>query len=54
MITLEQLAIAFELWETGYRADPSKYMTQEECIKADVSELSADRAAYFQELLKQI
>lgn len=50
-VTLEQMARAFEAWENGFRADPSKYMTAEECAAANVSALSADRAAYFRELL---
>jgi hypothetical protein len=50
-VTLEQMAQAFEAWENGFRAEPSKYMTAEECAAANVSTLSADRAAYFRELL---
>lgn len=50
-VTLEQMARAFEAWENGFRADPSKYLTAEECAAANVSTLSADRAAYFRELL---
>jgi hypothetical protein len=49
--TLEQMAKAFEAWENGYRAEPSKYLSAEECAAASVSTLSADRAAYFHELL---
>ena len=43
--TLEQLAQAFEAWENGFRAEPSKYLTAEGCAAANVSSLSADRAA---------
>lgn len=50
-VTLERMAQAFEAWENGFRAEPSKYLTAEECAAANVSELSADRAAYFRELL---
>lgn len=50
-VTLEQMAQAFEAWENGFRAEPSKYLTAEECAAANVSALSADRAAYFRELL---
>ena len=50
-VTLEQMAQAFEAWEAGFRAEPSKYMTAKQCAAANVSELSADRAAYFRELL---
>lgn len=51
IVTLEQMAQAFEAWENGFRAEPSKYLTAEECAAANVSTLSADRAAYFRELL---
>lgn len=50
-VTLEQMAKAFEAWENGFRADPSAYLTAEECAALEVSAVSADRAAYFQELL---
>jgi hypothetical protein len=50
-VTLEQIAQAFTAWENGFRAEPSKYLTAEECAAANVSTLSADRAAYFRELL---
>ena len=50
-VTLEQMAQAFEAWENGFRAEPSKYLTAEECAAANVSTLSAARAAYFRELL---
>lgn len=50
-VTLGQMAQAFEAWEKGFRADPSSYLTAEECAAANVSALSADRAAYFRELL---
>lgn len=50
-VTLTQMAQAFEAWENGFRADPSKYLTVEECAAANVSTLSADRAAYFSALL---
>lgn len=51
---LELMAKAFELWENGFRADPSKFLTPEETAAAEVSQLSADRAAYFSELLSQV
>jgi len=50
-VTLQTMAQAFEAWENGFRAEPSKYLTAEECAAANVSALSADRAAYFRELL---
>lgn len=51
-ITIKDLAVAFEEWETNYRLEPSTFMTTEEISKLEVSELSADRAAYMMELLK--
>lgn len=51
-VTMEQMAQAFEAWENGFRAEPSKYLTAQECAAANVSTLSADRAAYFHELLR--
>jgi hypothetical protein len=50
-VSLEQMAQAFEAWENGFRADPTKYLSAAECAAANVSELSADRAAYLCELL---
>jgi hypothetical protein len=50
-VSIEQMAKAFEAWENGYRADPQKFMTADEVAAGEVSQLSADRAAYFHELL---
>jgi hypothetical protein len=50
-VTIEQMAKAFEAWENYFRADMSRYMTTEECAASNVSRLSADRAAYFMEIL---
>lgn len=50
-VTVEQMAKAFEAWENGFRAEPTKYLTADECAAAEVSQLSADRAVYFRELL---
>jgi len=50
-ISLEHLAKAFEAWENDFRINPSNYLTEEQCALAQVSEVSAARAAYFQELL---
>lgn len=50
-VSMEKMAKAFEAWENGYRADPQKFMTADEVATAEVSQLSADRAAYFHELL---
>lgn len=50
-VSIEQMAKAFEAWENGYRAEPQKFMSAEEVAAAEVSQLSADRAAYFHELL---
>lgn len=53
-VTLGSLARAFEAWEVGFRADPSQYLTQEQTAALHVSEVSADRAAYFLELLTEV
>lgn len=52
-VELARFARAFEAWENGFRANPTKFLTAEECAAAEVSELSASRAAYFSELLAQ-
>lgn len=52
MITLEQAALAFEKWESNYRANPTEFLTSEQALDIGVSEISANRAAYFIELLK--
>lgn len=46
-----QLEQAFEAWEKGCRIDPGKYRTADECKRLSVSQLSAERADYFYELL---
>lgn len=50
--SIENMAKAFEAWENNLRADPGKFMTAEEVAAAGVSQLSADRAAYFCSLLE--
>lgn len=45
------LEAAFERWEKGYRITPDKYRTPEECKCLSVSQVSAERADYFFELL---
>lgn len=50
-VTLSLMAKAFEAWENGYRAEPHAFMTADEVDAAEVSQLSADRAAYFHKLL---
>ena len=51
MFTLQDFAIAFEKWESDYRVNPSKYLSDEETAALDVSDVSSERAAYFMELL---
>lgn len=51
MNDLERFAKAFQKWEEGFRAEPDKFLTPEESLALEVSELSADRAAYFIKLL---
>ena len=53
-VDLARFARVFEAWENGYRADPSTFLTAEECAAQNVSVLSADRAAYFCELLGRV
>lgn len=52
--TLSDIAQAFEAWENGFRADPTKFMTADECAAAQVSAMSASRAAHFWQLLLAI
>jgi hypothetical protein len=52
-VTLQQLALAFEAWEHGFRAEPTKFLTLDECAALSVDQVSADRAAYMLELLTQ-
>jgi hypothetical protein len=51
LASLEQMARAFEAWESDFRANPQEFMSGGACAAAGVSELSANRAAYFYELL---
>jgi hypothetical protein len=52
--TLAQLAQAFEMWEWGYRANPTQFLTEEAAAAHNVSELSANRASHFQALLGEV
>ena len=54
MTAREQLERAFQLWEDGYRIAPDKYRTAEEMAGLTVSQLSAERADYFAELLAMV
>ncbi len=47
-------AKAFELWENDYRANPTKYMTEDEVAASGVSELSVSRAEHFAALIETI
>lgn len=51
---LVQFAKAFQLWEEDFRANPTKYMTEEEVSNSEVSEVSISRAEYFNELLNVV
>ena len=53
-ITIQKMAMAFELWEKDFRASPETYMTNEQMTENGVSKLSAGRAAYFYKLLSDI
>lgn len=52
-ITKTHLENAFEAWEKGCRVNPEMFRTEEECRRLSVSQVSAERADYFFELLKQ-
>lgn len=47
-------AKVFEAWEADYRTQPETYLTHEQCAEMGVSELSADRAAYFCKLWEEL
>lgn len=51
-VTRAQVEQAFEAWERGYRIEPEKYRTADECKCLSVSQVSAERADYFVELLR--
>lgn len=54
MTEFEKFAKAFEMWERDYRINPDKYIPPEESKMLGVSELSKDRASYFQNLLNSM
>ena len=47
-------AKAFQLWGEGFRAEPDKFITEQETAAADVSLVSLERADYFVELLAEV
>lgn len=49
--SIEELARAFEAWETGYRIHPEKFRSQEQIVLLGVSQVSKERAEYFFGLL---
>lgn len=51
-LTRDQMEQAFEAWERGFRIEPEKYRTQDEVRCLSVSQVSAERADYFWELLR--
>lgn len=51
-LTKQQMEQAFDAWEKGFRIDPEKYRTEDEVRFLSVSQVSAERADYFFELLK--
>lgn len=57
VITQEQAAHAFALWEEGLRADPSGFLTEDEVAQMEVSTVSEQRAiclfAYAREAAKK-
>ena len=50
-LTMQQMEQAFEAWEKGFRIAPEKYRTEDEVRCLSVSQVSAERADYFFELL---
>lgn len=54
MTEVEKFAKAFQLWEDGFRAEPSSFMTAEQSAEMEVSQLSTERAEYFYQLLKEV
>jgi hypothetical protein len=51
-ITKEQMQAAFEAWENGFRVEPEKFRTHEECAALGIDIVSAERTDYFWELIK--
>lgn len=51
-VTKEQMQEAFEQWEQGFRISPENYRTEEETRGLSVSQVSAERADYFFELVR--
>lgn len=52
--TMRVFASAFTLWEENYRADPTTFMTAEECRAAETAEHGERCAIYFTALLRQV
>ena len=53
-VTLEQLILAFELWESDFRSDPTKYSTDAEVASLDVSQVSIERGHHMMQLLEAV
>ena len=51
-VTREQMEKAFEAWESGFRIEPEKFRSHEETLGLSVSQVSAERADYFFELVR--
>ena len=51
---LALLAKAFAAWETSYRAAPTEFLTPAECAAQGIAHVSAERAAYFYQLLREV
>jgi len=51
---IKYCAKVFEAWEKDFRVQPEQYLTHEQCAEMGVSELSADRAAYFCKLWEEL
>jgi hypothetical protein len=53
MRIIDYYAKAFEDWENDYRTNPQEYLTAEQALELGVSELSAQRASYFYQLMQE-
>lgn len=50
-LTRQQMEQAFEAWENGFRIEPAKFRSPDECKQLSVSQVSAERTDYFWQLL---
>ena len=53
-ITQQSATLAFEAWETAYRANPAGFYTEAETAALSVATVSEGRAIHFMALLRQV